>query len=133
MNENSHLPDRSDMKRGDGVDWREWLMVLGFVASIVILGVFVARTVHMVRQLRQPEPIRPWMTIPYIAHSYRVPPSTLYQGLGLPERPRDRRPLTVIAREQQRPVQAVIADLQRTIQQAHPSSPPPTSSPGSAP
>ena len=115
------------------IDWREWLIILGLVLSVALVGVFVARTVHMVRQLHQDEPIRPWMTLPYIAHSYRVPPSTLYAALGLPERPRDRRPLTVIAREQQRPLTAVIADLQRAIAQARSSSPPAPAAPGSAP
>jgi hypothetical protein len=133
MNEKSNPPGRTDSERRDGVDWRELLIVLGFVASIALVGIFVARTVHMVRQMRQDEPIRPWMSIPYIAHSYRLPPAVLYQALGLPEPPRDRRPLTFIAREQRRPVQAVIADLQRAIVRARSPSAPPTTSPGSAP
>jgi hypothetical protein len=121
------------MKSTERIDWREWLIILGFVVSIVVVGVFVARSVHMIRQLRQDEPIRPWMTIPYIARSYRVPPAVLYQALGLSEPPHDRRPLTAIAREQQRPLQAVITDLQRAIAQARSSSPPPPDTPGSAP
>jgi hypothetical protein len=121
------------MRSNEQVGWQVWLMVLGFVASLALAGVFVVRSFHVVRSFRQDEPIRPWMTIPYIARSYRVSPSILYQAVGLPDRPRDRRPLAVIARAQHRPVQGMIADLQRAIVQARSSAPPaPPGAPGSA-
>jgi len=122
------------VKKTRRVDWREWLIVLGFVLSVALAGVFVVRSFLVVSRLHQDEPIRPWMTVPYVAHSYHVSPSILYQALGSPSRPNDRRPLSAIARAQHRSVQDVIADLQRAIIQARASSPPsPPDTPGSAP
>jgi hypothetical protein len=122
------------VKKTGRFDWHEWLIILGFVLSLALVGVFVARSVHVVRQLHQDEPIRPWMTVTYVAHSYRVSSSILFQALGLPARPRDRRPLSTIARAQNRPVQDLIADLQRAIAQARSLPPPsPPNPPGSAP
>jgi hypothetical protein len=74
--------------------------------------------------LRADEPIRSWMTIPYVSHSYHIPAYVLYQALGLPLIPRDRRPLAVIARQQNRTVVNIIATLQEAIQ--HSRSPYPT-------
>src|SRR3712207_3015260 len=61
------------------------------------------------------EAIRPWMNVPYIAHAHGVPPAILFEALGLPPDAPDRRPIVRIAREQQRPVGAVIADLTAAI------------------
>ncbi len=114
------------------VDWHEWLLVLGFVLSVTLVAVFAARSVRVARQLHQDEPIRPWMTVPYIAYSYRVSSSVLYEALGLSPRPRDRRPLADIARAEDRPVQDLIVELQHAIARAR-SSPVPSPSPGNAP
>ena len=42
------------------------------------------------------EPIQPWMSIGFVAHSYHVPPPVLHDALGLPPAP-DHRPLERIA------------------------------------
>ena len=121
------------MRRTERFGWLEWLIVLGFVLSIALVGVSIVRSVHMVSRLHQDEPIRPWMTVPYVAHSYHVPSSILYRALGLPPGPHDRRPLADIARLQHRSVQDVIADLQKAITQARTSPlPSPTDPPGRA-
>ncbi len=113
--------------------WREWLIVLGFLLSIVIAGVFLVRSLRVAARFHQDEPIRPWMTIPYIARSYRVPPAILFEALGLAASPRDRRPLTTIARQQHRPVQEVIDDLQQAIRRAREAAPPGPEPLGNAP
>ena len=95
--------------------WQEWLLLLGFVASITLVGVLVIRSIHMASGLRQEEPIRPWMSVPYIARAYRVPPSVLYAALGIQPQPHDRRPLAAIARSEHRPVQDLIADLHQAL------------------
>src|ERR1700682_4816763 len=97
--------------------WQQWLLIAGLVLSLGVTGVFAFRAMHYVPRRQVDEPIRPWMTVPYIARSYRVPASVLYQALGLPPAlpppaPRDRRPLIAIARAQNRPVSLLIADLQ---------------------
>src|SRR5216683_216187 len=104
--------------------WRKWLVVLAFVLVVSATGLFAVRTVRRAIYWRfhQDEPIRPWMTIGYIAHSYRVPPWVLRQALGLPAKTNgpDRRPIREIAREQNRPVNEVIAILQDAIVHARP-------------
>jgi hypothetical protein len=115
------------MDKKGRVSWQEWLLLLGFVLSIAVAGVFLARALHVARTMHADEPIRPWMTIPYVARSYRVPAATLYQALGTEPRTHDRRPLSAIARAQHRPVEEVIAELQAAIKReraAAPTAPP---------
>ena len=61
------------------------------------------------------EPIRQWMSVGYLAHSYHVPPPELYKAIGLPPHPPDRRPIGVIARAQNRSSQEVMVDLAKAI------------------
>ncbi len=114
-------------------DWREWLVALGFVLSIAVLGVFLVRSFRIASGLRRDEPIRPWMTVPYVARSYHVPPSVLYRALGLPDRPHDRRPLAALARTQGRPVQDLIGDLQSAILRTRAAATPPSPNPSGSP
>ena len=105
------------------------MVLLAFVLVVSVTGLFAVRTVRRTIYWRfhQDEPIRPWMNIGYIAHSYRVPPWVLSQALGLPPKPGkpDRRPIREIAREQNRSVDEVIAVLQNAIVHARPPYPPP--------
>jgi hypothetical protein len=108
---------------------RQWLVVLAFVLVVSFTGLFAVRTVRraIYWHYHQDEPIRPWMSLGYIAHSYSVPPWVLHQALGLPTPPGkpDRRPIREIAREQNRSVAEVIAILQDAIVHARPPYPPP--------
>jgi len=109
--------------------WRRWLIVVAFLLAAAFAGLFVARTVrHAVYWSRhRDEVIRPWMSVGYVAHSYRVPPDVLYRAINLNPMPRDRRPLRLIAKEQNRPVEAVTTDLEKAIAdfRAHPEQFPP--------
>jgi hypothetical protein len=109
------------------INWQQWLFILGFVVSLVIVVIFALQAFRHAPRPRVNEPIRSWMSIPYIARSYNVPASVLYQALQLTHIPRDRRPLTVIAREQNRTVASVVAALEEAIKIAHPpgATPPP--------
>ena len=117
------------MKR---LGWRHWLILLAFVLAVSFAGFFVVRTArHALYWSRhRDEAIRPWMSVRYIAHSYRVPPDVLYHAINLNPVPRDRRPLRIIAEEQNRPVEAVTADLEKAISdfRAHPERFPPSPS-----
>jgi hypothetical protein len=108
------------------LDSRQWLVVLAFVLVLSFTGLFAVRTVRraIYWHYHQDEPIRPWMNLGYIAHSYNVPPWVLHQALGLPQKP-DRRPIREIAREQNRSVDEVIATLQNAIVHSRPPYPPP--------
>jgi hypothetical protein len=73
---------------------------------------------------RATEPLRPWMNIPYIAHSHHVRIEILYQAAGLPVDRNDHRPLGRIARQQGRPVDELIARLETAIARSRIHSPP---------
>jgi hypothetical protein len=107
--------------------WRQWLIVAAFVLVLGATGLHVARTVRGAIYWRQhrDEPIRGWMTVGYVAHSYHVPPHVLYQALDLPREPRDRRPLREIAKSQGRSVDELRATLLDAIAHARPPYPPP--------
>lgn len=102
--------------------WRQWLVVALFVLALGATALHAARTFQRARYWREhrDEPIRGWMTVGYVAHSYRVPPRVLYQALNLPPRepgsPRDRRPLREIAREQGRTLEEIAAALQQAVE-----------------
>lgn len=106
--------------------WSRWLLFLGFVAALAVTMLFVMRAVNHTRSLRQraDPPIRGWMTIPFVSHSYHVPPSVLYQALGLQPVHHDQRVLTTIARQQGHSVAADVTILQHAITQFRATSPP---------
>ena len=99
-----------------------------FLAALVVAGLFGVRAVRRATYWRahRDVPIRAWMTVPFVAHSYRVPPPVLYNALGIkPAPPPDRRPLRQIAREQNRRVEELINELQDAISRERAAHPPP--------
>ena len=119
--------------------WRHWVAVVAFLLAVFTAGFFAVRTVRHAIYWSQhkDETIRPWMSVHYVSRSYQVPPQVLYQAIGLSPAPRDRRPLREIALEQNRPVDALILELQKAIdalrQQRQPPPPPPLSDGGNSP
>ncbi len=119
--------------------WKQWVALAAFALVVSMTALFAVRTVRRAIYWRfhHDEPIRTWMSVPYIAHSYRVPPRVLYEALGIPQAPRDRRPIREIASAQNRSVDEVIAVLQSAI--AHertvhpPGAPPPPPQQGRSP
>ncbi len=124
------------MDKPRALDWRTGVVILGLVLSLALIVIFSLRVMRFVRH-PQNEPIRAWMSVPYIAHSYHVPTSDLYSAIGLAGVQHDRRPLMAIAREQRRPVSELIQAVYQAIVQAHPTVLPPSPIPstpgGSAP
>ena len=60
--------------------------------------------------------VRPWMTIPYIAHTYQVPEHYLYGQLKLPDSPSlHRTPLHSLATRYNRPVDHLVNEVQGAI------------------
>jgi hypothetical protein len=109
--------------------WRQWTLLLSLVLTVAIVCLFAFRAFEHIPHRRVDEPIRPWMSVPYIAHSYHVPPHVLFQAIGLPRKPPDKRPIKQIARAQNRPVEDLIKDLQDAIIRTRSSYPPPDSRP----
>jgi hypothetical protein len=111
-----------------GFRWQQWLVVILF---LLVAGFTAYRAVHTVRRVvywkaHRDEAIQGWMTVGFVAHSYRVPPLVLYDALGLTDKPHDRRPLREIAKAQRRSMGEVRAILQEAITQARQQPPPPT-------
>ncbi|MDQ2907663.1 MAG: hypothetical protein ABI456_01670 [Ktedonobacteraceae bacterium] len=73
--------------------------------------------------------IRPWMTIPYIAHMYHVPERYLYTALHLPANSSStlhHTTLHVLSSTYKRPVNDLIRDIQNAIKayrKQHPGNP----------
>ncbi len=124
------------MSRPRRFDWRTGVVILGLMVSLALIVIFSLRVMRSIRH-PQNEPIRAWMSVPYIAHSYHVPTQDLYSAIGLTGVQHDRRPLMAIAREQGRPVSDLIQQIYQAIVQAHPTVLPPSPIPstpgGSAP
>jgi hypothetical protein len=98
-----------------------FLFFIGFTVHHAVL--FVRDAVYW--HYHQDEEIQGWMNVGYVAHSYRVPPHVLYLALGMPHRPPDKRPLSEIARAQNRSMDEVRAILMDAIVHARPPYPPP--------
>jgi hypothetical protein len=101
---------------------------LAFLLAITGTFVFAYRAGRHARQIRsENEPIRGWMSVPFIAHTHHVPANVLFQAIGVvPREPHDRRSVRRIAHDVKRPVGELIAQLQRAIDAAaHPPGGPP--------
>jgi hypothetical protein len=83
------------------------------IAGTLLLAFRVRRHARMMRL--ENEPIRPWMSVPFIAHTHHVPAAILFRAVGLPPYQHDRRPLRTIARDEHRPVEEIIRDLDRAL------------------
>ena len=107
------------------------ILLVAFCVAIAGTFIFAFRAGRYARRLRsENEPIRPWMSVPFIAHTHHVPSALLFHAIGVEAEPHDRRPLRTIAREQHRPVEDVVRDLERALAHAghtHPSLEPPGS------
>jgi len=103
-----------------GFRWLQWAVVISFIFVLSFTGVHAYRVVHRASYWRhhRDEPIRGWMTVSYVAHSYQVPPHILYQALGLQNKPTDKRPLYQIAKSQNRSMQQIREILADTIEHA---------------
>jgi len=101
-----------------------WVALVIALAATTLFGIRSARRAAYWRQ-HADEPLRPWMTLGYVAHSYHLPPHVLTRALNLPLTVPEKRPLVVIARVQHRDVKDLMADLRRAIIQARPPNPPP--------
>ena len=79
----------------------QWILVGTFALAACLTVTFGARAIVSAVYWAQhrDEPIEPWMTIGYVAHSHRVSPTVLAEAIGLAPDARDRRPIAEIAAE----------------------------------
>ncbi|MEM5472510.1 hypothetical protein WNZ14_12295 [Hoeflea sp. AS60] len=94
--------------------WRQnrWL-ALAFIIALTLALVFIIRASIFFAywQSHADEPIEGWMTVRYVARSYRVDPKIVHDAVGLPDSGPDRRPLIKIAREQGQPLDVLTARI----------------------
>jgi hypothetical protein len=98
------------------------IIALAFVLAIAGTFVFAYRAGRRAMVMRSAnEPIRAWMSVPFVAHTHHVPASVLFQAIGVqPRMPRDRRSIRHIAHDVNRPVPELISQLQRAVDAAQP-------------
>ena len=92
------------------------LLTVAFVFAIAIVFVFgyrAGRHAHLMHWANSP--VRAWMSVPFIAHTHHVRPDALFQAIGVKPHPHDRRPLRRIAREENRPVEDLLREIDRVI------------------
>jgi hypothetical protein len=106
--------------------WMKVTLAAAFLLALLFTALFAVRTVRraVYWDHHRDEQIRPWMSIHYIARSYRVPPSVLFRAIGVEPGPPHRRPLREIAAEQNRPVDELISELQTAIAREREENPP---------
>lgn len=109
------------------INWRShsWYQWLIFALFLLVAGFTLSKSVHTVReviywQAHQDESIRGWMSVGYVAHSYRVPAEVLSLSLGLSLKQPDKRPLRKIATIQHRSMKEIKEILQNAIIQTRP-------------
>jgi hypothetical protein len=99
---------------------RTLAICLAFLLALAGTFVFAYRAGREARRIHaSTEPIRPWMSIPFIAHTHHVPADVLFQAIGVePRQPHDRRSLRRLAHDLQRPLPQLILQVQRALDAA---------------
>lgn len=113
--------------------WQNAVLMFGFLCSLAIIGVFGVRLVRHSQFRRADEPLRPWMTLPYIAHAYHVPVVDLYQALNISPVLHDRRTVMKLSKDLKLPLAEVTTKLKQAIQRVRPTFTVPTKIPTSTP
>jgi hypothetical protein len=93
------------------------MLVAGFCLALAATFFFAYRAGTAARHVRwQDEPIRAWMSVPFIAHEHHTREEILFAAIGLPPDRHDHRPIRAIARARRVPVNQLIHDLEDAIE-----------------
>jgi hypothetical protein len=92
------------------------ILVLGFCLAISATFFFAYRAGKTARHIRERnEPIKSWMSVPFVAHTYHVREDLLFQAIHVTPNPRDHRPIRDIARAEKLPSAELIGELRNSI------------------
>ncbi len=92
------------------------LLWIVLAVSLAVAGLMTWHTAgHFRRVAESPEPVRPWMTLHYVARSQHVPADVVYRAAGVAQHLHRHRSLERIARDQGRPVDNLIGDVRTAI------------------
>jgi hypothetical protein len=113
---------------------RRWLIALSIV--LVLLGLLVAgaSAMRMFRRPRGPLPPRQtdvsliagWMTVPYVARTFGVPPDEIFRGIAIAREGNERKSLNELAAAASRSPGELVAAVQAVVkdfQASHPNAP----------
>lgn len=107
-----------------GKSW-QLALALGLACLLALAGtvLFAYRAGRQARQFHSSnEPIRPWMSIPFIAHTRHIPAAPIFEAIGVQPEPHDRRSLRHLAHDLKRPVPEMMAQVERAVDAAAQSS-----------
>lgn len=101
-----------------GLWQRRRFMLIAFVAASVLAAFFLVRAIGFWLYFadHRDEPIESWMTIRYIANSWRTDPRLVRDAVGLSKDGPDRRPLERIAAERGESVDQLAARILSAIE-----------------
>jgi len=117
------------------------------IIGILVVVFFGLRTFHAFRQFRghRPPPfapaqaqpaqtdvelIRDWMTIPFIQHTYHIPPEVLFKELGIPPKGNEEKSLAQLNKKYFPNEDGIVLEKVKAAVRAN--QPPPTPTPPSA-
>lgn len=114
---------------------RRWLIV-GLVLLALIGAVAAGRSATRMFRRGPPPPrqtdvslIAGWMTVPYVARTYRVPPGELFAAIGIEPRGNDRKSIDELAAASGRSSAELVAAVQAVVRDAQSRQPPPGEKP----
>ena len=92
------------------------VLALGLCLAIAATFFFGYRAGRTARHAQwQNEPVRSWMSVPFVAHTRHVRSDLLFEAIHVPPNPRDYRPIRDIARAEKVPADELIRELQKAI------------------
>ena len=105
------------------------------MSSLLVAGTSAMR---MFRRPRGPLPprqtdvslIAPWMTVPYIARTFGVPPDEIFRGVGIARDGNDRKSLNELATAAGRSPDELVAAVQAVVKDFQATHPNPPGKPG---
>lgn len=102
--------------------WRHnRILFITFVFALALVVFFAAKTALFVSYWQDPahrnQPIMPWMTVGYVAHSWRVPVAELAQALNLTPPPKNapRPSLERLARDRNQTFDAFKLEIEAAV------------------
>ncbi|MBR9653387.1 hypothetical protein [Thalassovita aquimarina] len=95
------------------------LLVLALAVALFFASRFVLHWVYWHDQRATHPDLEPWMTVGFIAHSWHRPPESVAVLIGNPDDLR-RKSLEDIAKDQNRPVEDLIAELTALLETDRP-------------
>jgi hypothetical protein len=109
-------------------------IIVGFCLALAAAFFFGIRAERTARHMHwRNEHIEPWMSVPFVAHTYHMRSDVLFRAIRVEPNPRDRRPIRDIARAEKLPVAELIRDIEKAIEDANRASPSAVPPSGKAP